>query len=494
LLGLEINRNAARKAAETLKTQAATSPPSAKNLASGSASAAATSTEAEEVKRIQALIKDSPDLINAPDQKGETLLESAAAKGKFAVVKVLLENGAVVDGLQQPALTALHYAAANGHKAIVDLLLSKGAKADAQSQSGVAPLHLAAWKGYETVAKALLAAGAPVNVQNKGTSGSDSEDLQYHINPGQTPLQLTANAGYSGMVELLLAKGADANAEDGDGRTALSYAVQSRYQAVLQVLLAAHANPNAGRLDLPLAWASYEGNMPALKLLLANGADPNTNSKVNWNVRGVGAPNGSAGPYAPLFLAASRGQADAAKELLRFKADPNVTGPSGTPVVYTALSDAPTLKVLLEGGANPNVRAPESPPRPGYPGGGFGGVVNLGDPGSAPPLLQAVKDRNQAAVELLLAHQADVNGTNSDGWTPLDEAAAYGLKPIAELLLTGGATVNARNKNGETPLHVTVRSNCCWPIGPMPVPRSRTDRRRCIPWSHAETRPSPSFS
>src|ERR1035438_9361084 len=121
LLGLEINRNAARKAAETLKTQAATSPPSAKNLASGSASAAATSTEAEEVKRIQALIKDSPDLINAPDRKGETLLQSAAAKGKLAVVKLLLDNGAAVDGLQQPGVTALHYAAANGHKAVVDL-------------------------------------------------------------------------------------------------------------------------------------------------------------------------------------------------------------------------------------------------------------------------------------------------------------------------------------------------------------------------------------
>ena len=48
--------------------------------------APAASTEADEVKRIQALIKDSPDLINAPDRKGETLLQSAAAKGKLAVV------------------------------------------------------------------------------------------------------------------------------------------------------------------------------------------------------------------------------------------------------------------------------------------------------------------------------------------------------------------------------------------------------------------------
>jgi tetratricopeptide (TPR) repeat protein len=46
--------------------------------------APATSTDADEVKRIQALIKDSPDLINAPDRKGETLLQSAAGRGEAA--------------------------------------------------------------------------------------------------------------------------------------------------------------------------------------------------------------------------------------------------------------------------------------------------------------------------------------------------------------------------------------------------------------------------
>ena len=87
------------------------------SFAATEATAPATSSEADEVRRIQALIKDSPDLINAPDRKGETLLQSAAAKGKLAVVKLLLDNGAAVDGLQQPGLTALHYAAGNGHKA-----------------------------------------------------------------------------------------------------------------------------------------------------------------------------------------------------------------------------------------------------------------------------------------------------------------------------------------------------------------------------------------
>src|ERR1017187_9969496 len=399
--------------------------------------APATSTEAEEVKRIQALIKDSPDLINAPDQKGETLLESAAAKGKLAVVNVLLENGAAVDGLQQPGLTPLHYAAANGHKAIVDLLLSKGAKPDAQNQSGLTPLHLAARKGYETVAKALLAAGAPVNAQTKSSSSSDTEDLQYQIGSSQTPLHLAANAGYSGMVELLLGKGADANAENVDGQTPLSSAAQKHYQGVLQVLLAAHANPNLGRVNLPLVTAAYQGDMPTLKLLLANGADPNTNAQVTWGVSTRSGNYGQGFKFTPLFLAVSQRHAEAAKELLRCKAEPNGPGVAGNPLLYEALADAPTLKVLLEGGADPNVRTSVD---------------------GRPMLLQAVMEKSQPAVELLLAHKADVNAAKSDGWTPLDEAAWNGLKDIAELLLKGGADVNARYKDGDTPLHLAVKA------------------------------------
>jgi cytohesin len=400
------------------------------------AAAPAASSEADEVRRIQALIKDSPDLINAPDQKGETLLQAAAAKGKLAVVKVLLENGAAVDGLQQPGLTPLHYAAANGHKAAVDLLLSKGAKADAQTETGVTPLHLAARKGYETVAKALLAAGVPVNAATRDKSSFDTPDLQYSIGSGQTPLHLAANAGYSGIVELLLAKGAEANTGDGDGRTPLSYAAQKHYLAILQALLAAHANPNGGRFNLPLATAAYAGDMPALKLLLDNGADPNTNSTVNWQ---FGTRSGYFNPGTkgtPLFLAISQRKADAAKELLRCKANPNLPGPNENPLLYEALSDAPTLKVLLEGGADPNAKMPNG----------------------APMLMQAVWDKNQPAVELLLAYHAEVNFTVQSGWTPLQAAAANGLKPIAELLLKAGAAVNAKGWNGETPLYEAVRS------------------------------------
>jgi len=264
------------------------------------AAAPAVSSDADEVRRIQALIKDSPDLISAPDRKGETLLQAAAAKGKVAVVKLLLDSGAAVDGLQEPGLTALHYAAANGHKAVVDLLLSKAAKPGAQTGNGVTSLHLASRKGYEAVAKALLAAGAPVNAQTKAFDKSDTEDLQYSISAGQTPLHLAAIAGYASLVELLLAKGADVNVGDDSGRTPLSYAVDKHYQPVVQLLLAAHANPNAGASNLPLTEAAYYGDMPALKLLLANGAAADINTNVNSDFRQIHGLNmGSGGAATP---------------------------------------------------------------------------------------------------------------------------------------------------------------------------------------------------
>ena len=434
LRGLEIKRDAAKRTADMLASQAATGRPTGEESISGTAPAS--STEADEVKRIQALIKDSPDLINAPDRKGETLLQSAAAKGKLAVVKLLLDSGAAVDGLQQPGVTALHYAAANGHKAVVDLLLSKGAKPGAQTGNGVTPLHLAARKGYEEVVKALLAAGAPVNAASKELGTSDTEDLQYRISAGQTPLHLAAIAGYAGLVQLLLAKGADVNAVDVFGRTPLSDAVDKHYQPVVQLLLAAHANPNAGTSDLPLTEAAFYGDMAALKLLLANGTASDINTNVSSDFRGTyGQPYDWRGKLTPLAVAVNQKHADAVAELIRAKADPDGSGPDGARLIFYALPDAPSLKALLEGGADPNRL----------------------DGGGSSPLLRAVMEGAQPAVELLLAHKADPNvGRPQDGWTPLQEAAQREIKGIAQVLLKAGADVNAKGTYGFTPLHMAV--------------------------------------
>ena len=194
------------------------------------------SAEADEIQRIQALLRDSPDLINSSDKTGRTLLQTAAAKGELAIAKLLLDSGAIVDGVKQPDLTPLHYAAGNGHKAIVDLLLARGAKVDARTDSGVTPLHLAALKGYTLVARTLLDAHASTDARLNSNVNWDGENLKYSLASGQTSLHAAVEGGYPAVVDLLLSKGAKVNVEDAKGRTPLSYAAQKRDEITAKTL------------------------------------------------------------------------------------------------------------------------------------------------------------------------------------------------------------------------------------------------------------------
>jgi ankyrin repeat protein len=407
-----------------------------------------TSVDADEVRRIQDLIANSPDLINAPDKEGLTLLQRAAGKGQLDVVKLLLESGAAVNGLQQPGLTPLHYAGGNGHKAVVDLLLSKGAKVDAATESGVTPLHLAARNGYAVIVKTLLDAGAAVDPVVTKNVDWNTENLRYHFASGQTPLHAAAESGQQEVVALLVAKGANVNAVDGQGRTALSYAVQGRFAGVVKTLLDAKADPNAGGRDLPLSTAAAFGDLELVKLLLAKGADPNKQAiaAASFNRATV-----------PLSLAVSAHHPEVVTELIKFKADPNALDWQDTPVLFSAISeggtqsDQATLKALLDGGADPNLRAPT----------GNG------------PLHQAVTKVNLPAVQLLLEHRADPNLRNGSGETPLHFAVQGGRKDIIDLLLVKGADVNPADSGGRTPLAVALAnsSGTTYPGGPgMPLP------------------------
>ena len=369
--------------------------------------------DADEVSRVEAIIKNSPDLINAPDQSGQTLLQTYAGRGDLAVVKLLLDSGAAVNGIRQPELTPLHYAAGNGHKAVVDLLLSKGAKTDVRTESGVMPLHIAVSKGYELVAKDLLEAGAPVNAQvGQGVNHSTSS-LSYELGTGQTPLQIACEKGYHTLVDLLIARGADVNANNG---AALNAAVSVDNETLVKTLLAAHGDPKAGD-SVALKTAAVRGAVELLDVLLAHCVNPNLNSSLEAAIAGK--------------------HPAAVKELIAHKADANAKYQNGTPFIFSALSDPPTLIALLEGGADPNQR----------------------DPGGQPLLERAVSGNTEKAVEVLLMHGANPDLQHpTDGSTSLRLAASYGKIAAVKLLLDHGAKVNIQAKDGQTALHCAVRN------------------------------------
>jgi ankyrin repeat protein len=73
----------------------------------------------------------------------------------------------------------------------------------------------------------------------------------------------------------------------------------------------------------------------------------------------------------------------------------------------------------------------------------------------------AVRRGNLGIVALLLAHGADVNVADKNGWTALYSAAYYGHRDIATLLVAHGADVNIAKNNGWTPLHHAAMDGYC---------------------------------
>jgi ankyrin repeat protein len=446
-----------------------------------------TDDEEKEIRRIQAMIQNSPDLINAPGSGGFTPLHTAANQGQLIVARFLLDNGADVNCRNSNQETPLTLAAARGHKAMVELLLSRKADVNVVGGGGYTALHQVAQYGFKTVAEVLLA--------NKANASATTIS-------GATPLHLAAGVGNNALVELLLANGAkvsatdnqgntllmsaaaggraaavstllkaksDVDAQNGAGRTALSFAVNKKSLDTIKALLAEKADPNAGQLDLPLAEAVYDNQVEIAELLLKAGADPNAACKFSTYIVAPGGNSlpgapGSYGPYTPLQIAVSRGNSKMAALLFQFKADPSSKDPwfsPPVPLIDFALNNPEMLKAFLDAGADANGNG-----RSGHPL--LVGTVSesavklLLEHGAKPnvrgkddntPLFDAVSRNNKESAELLLAANADPNLAAFQGMTPLHSAVNWGSAEVVEMLVAHGANLNAKQKDGFTPLH-----------------------------------------
>src|SRR5438876_8977501 len=159
-------------------------------------------------------------------------IRDAAGKGDLAKVQALLkQNPDLVFSKDDHGNTPLHLAAVKGHKVIAELLLAKHADVNDKENHGNTPLHLAAVKSYKEVAELLLANKAKVNTKD---------------NNGRTPLHWAAVKGYKDMAELLLANKANVNAKTyKDGAPPLYWAVSNDHKDAAALLLASKAEWNA---------------------------------------------------------------------------------------------------------------------------------------------------------------------------------------------------------------------------------------------------------
>ena len=202
---------------------------------------------------IEAALKGGVD-INVKNGDGETPLVSAAKnKGRQKMVETLLAKGADPDSPDSGGRTALMHAAYQGRVEAVKLLLGAGADVNKVSEAEFTALDYACKGGELEIARMLGARGAKLGDKNN-------------------VLVLVCEAGYTEILKIVLEHGPDLNYRDGNGFTALMYAVLQGEEMV-ELLLDKGADPNVKNEDsTALSYAAQNERGAVVELLKKRGA------------------------------------------------------------------------------------------------------------------------------------------------------------------------------------------------------------------------------
>jgi len=346
--------------------------------------------------------------VNAVLPEGETILMTAARTGRAEAVELLLEAGARFDAREKwYGETALHWAAAENHAETVRLLLTRGADADERSttqtyrrRSGQSVMPLGSWTPMMYAARE--------NAIDAGRALASRGARLDLVDPdGATALVIAIiNANYD-FAAMLIDAGADPNVVDKDAAMGPLYAAADMHRLAI-----GHGRPNpkpSGVLDA----------VDITRKLLEKKADPNAKLKAAIMQRQHTIGDSTLGAGAtPLMRAAKSGETSIVKLLLDAGADPKAT---------------------LANGNNALMFAAGLGWRDGSP--------------AAPSYDQGTPEDAVATIELLLTKGLDINGTNTNGDTPLHAAVSGRAAPeIVRALIQHGARLDATNKRGQTPL------------------------------------------
>ena len=174
--------------------------------------------------RVRALVADRPELAGARDAAGVPALLAARYRNHLGMVEALLAAG--------PELDVFEAAALGRSDRLAELLDRDPSAVDAVAVDGFRPLQLAAFFGHPDAARLLLERGAAVDA----ASGNDA---------GLRALHSAVAGRHPEVVDLLLAAGADPGAHQQGGFTPLMAAALHGNEPMVAALLAAGADATA---------------------------------------------------------------------------------------------------------------------------------------------------------------------------------------------------------------------------------------------------------
>ena len=327
------------------------------------------------------------------DRQGGTAVLRAVDNGSYEVIESMLRSNMEIDlkTKDDDGRSLMHSASVNGHPRIIRLLEENGLNPNIKDKNGLTPLHDASSSGRLDVTETLLDLGADpkskdkygrtaltvawqygqIAIMNKLSGGSNSNTDRTVPDVDQLPIWSLAMLGLSDQVEKAIAKGTINLLAKEPGReyTALHWAVEAKQITILQLLL-------------------DKGHIPP--------------DQVNHESR------------TPLHLAAYWGNLEAAADLLRHDADPNLEDRWGTTALLLAQANKqfPVAVILLEKGAAVDEKKVD--------------VKEL--------LFAAIRYQNVKAVESLLNNGADVLSRNSEGVTAIQLAKESGDGDMMKIL------------------------------------------------------------
>jgi ankyrin repeat protein len=249
-------------------------------------------------------------------------------------------------------------------------------------------------------------------------------------------------------VRALLKSGIDVNAPQGDGATALHWAVHYDDLATADLLLRAGARTNAPN-DLgvtPLYLACTNRNATMVEKLIAAGANPNAKLLNGETV---------------LMNCARTGNALSVKALIAAGARVNVTEPEHdqSALMWAAAEKHPdVVRLLIDAEADIRARSrtyPETVTSEVTQRAGREELNYTVLRGGSTPLLFAARSGDAESLRLLIAAGADVNDTLPNGMSALVLAEHSGQGAAAGALLEKGADPNAAGI-GYSALHAAV--------------------------------------
>ena len=398
---------------------------------------------------LKLLIKNPGTDVDIKGKNGMTCLMRASAIGCTEVVEWLLEVEANPNiQIEQPTaatqvndffsmiqadlmsgMTALMFAANKGYLEIVTMLLKANAKPDLQNASGDNALFIAISKGHAVIVQQLLQYGADPCFMSEKYNGTPLHMVLHNIRLKKTDFDDMA-ASTDDFLEVLkiLLQHPKVNVDvvNSQGCTGLMIASSCECVEAVELLINAGADPNIQTHSSTSI--NDTSSDPFILPLITNGvtalmiaSERNNTEIVKLLLQGGANPNTRAqNGNNSLLEAASEGYVEVVKLLLEFKADPVVFQDNGATPLHIAI-----IGMSIKSG-------------------------NINTPTFIEEALTSTLDSYTKIAELLVAYSNTVNAVASNGYTSLMLAAEMGCVPAVRLLLQAGADTTVQLQNGLT--------------------------------------------